>query len=155
MILFNYIFNWISFSSLLNHKSHLPSFITFITHHLFWLKGFNKLNGVDEFPSEVWYTTKWLVGSLDGIDLRTNEGVELGFPDKSDMWCYIARIIMMFQWWDYRLKFWGFFTRCLALMSSWISTRNKCWIWTRLLVLESDWNNNWCCVWTPNWDMWR
>ena len=39
------------------------------------------LNGVDEFPSEVWYTTEWLVVSLDGIDLWKNEDAELGFPD--------------------------------------------------------------------------
>ena len=83
MILSNYIFNWISFSPLLHHRSHLPSFITFMTHHLFCLKRFNKLNGVDEFPSELWYTTKLLVGSLDGLDLRTNEDVELGFHDKN------------------------------------------------------------------------
>ena len=82
MILSYYIFNWISFSSLRHHKSHLPSFITFITYHLFCLKRFNKLNGVYYFPSEVCYTTEWLVGSLDGLDLRKNEGAELGFPDR-------------------------------------------------------------------------
>ena len=54
-----------------------------MTHHLFFLKSFNKLNAVDEFPSEVWYTTKWLVGSLDGLDIRKNEGAELGFPDRN------------------------------------------------------------------------
>ena len=69
------------FLPLLHHKRYPPLLLTFITHHLFCLKRFNKLNGLYGFSSNVWYTTEWLFGFLDGLDLRTNEDAELGFPD--------------------------------------------------------------------------
>ena len=57
MILSNYTFNCISFLSLLHHKIYFPSFIVFITHHLFSFNNINELKGVDNFASEIWYTT--------------------------------------------------------------------------------------------------
>ena len=38
---------------------HLPLFIKFISHHMFCLKLIKKLNGVDEFDSEIGYTTEF------------------------------------------------------------------------------------------------
>ena len=57
MILSNYTFNCISFLSLLHHKIYFPSFIVFITHPLFSFNNINELKGVDNFASEIWYTT--------------------------------------------------------------------------------------------------
>ena len=81
MLLYNYILNCNSFSLLLHNKIYFPSFIEFINYNLFYLNNSNKLNVVDEFASEIGYTTECFLGSVDGIELRTNEGAELGYPD--------------------------------------------------------------------------
>ena len=69
------------FLLLLHNKIYFPSFITFINYNLFYLKKPNKLNGVDEFAPEIGYTTECFLGSVDGLELRTNGGAELGYPD--------------------------------------------------------------------------
>ena len=60
--------NTIMFSIVFHFYHHyiikfiIPSLISVIPHHLFCLKCINKLNGIDEFASEVWYIIE-LLGS--------------------------------------------------------------------------------------------
>ena len=81
MILSSYISNCILYSSLLHHKIYFLSFVAFIVHTLLYLKRIKKLNEADEFASEIWYTTEFLVVSVDGLEIQKTEGAELGFPD--------------------------------------------------------------------------